>query len=213
MSDKKPIKKGKSTIDEPSDEEQRNQELDNKLTGLEAEMHFFPEYNAAKTMSKIHWGANASAAEKSLIDGLIKCREQVQEGDMSSIETMFMGQMFVLDIVFSQFVIKAVEPGPLEHFKEYTRLALKAQNQCQRTGKTLLEYKNPKRATFIKQQNLGINQQINDGQAPIEIPEKKPANQLLEVNHESRLDTGTAQEASKANTPVEALGEVDRAED
>ena len=93
----------------------------------------------------------------------------------------------------------------------FGKIALRAQNQCQRTLKTLLEYKNPKRTTFIKQQNNATNQQINEGELK-EISEKEinPANKLLEENHEARLDTGKTKEAVTVNSEVETVGELER---
>ena len=64
-------------------------------------------------------------------------------------------------------------------------MAFRAQARCNRTLRTLLEFKNPKRATFIKQQN---NMQINQAN---EEKEKtlNPTNKILEVNYESKVGT------------------------
>ena len=45
----------------------------------------------------------------------------------------------------------------------YMRLALKAQTQCRSTLETLAEVKYPKAATFVRQQNVAYQQQINNG--------------------------------------------------
>lgn len=47
-----------------------------------------------------------------------------------------------------------------EQLDLYARLALKAQNQQRQTLRTLAEIRNPRRATFIKQQNQAVNQQV-----------------------------------------------------
>ena len=47
-----------------------------------------------------------------------------------------------------------------EQLDIYARLALKAQNQQRQTLRTLAEIRNPRRATFIKQQNQAVNQQV-----------------------------------------------------
>ncbi len=62
-------------------------------------------------------------------------------------------------------------------------------SEYQWTLKILLEYKNPKRTTSVKQRNIAVSQQINEGDQPKEIPEKEinPANELLEENNEHRI--------------------------
>ena len=46
-------------------------------------------------------------------------------------------------------------------------------------------------------------------------PEKEinPANELLEENHEARLDYGKAKEAVRVNQDLETMGEIHRAEE
>ena len=213
MSDKNPAKKDKSTTDESDHKDLNYQKEFEKLIGLEATLQLIPVHNASKAMAKIHWGDDAAAAKKSLTDGLKKQHKLLQAGDLSGIEAMLLAQVFVLDSMFNRFVIKTMDGGPLEHFKEFNRIALKEQNQCRRNITTLTDLRSPKRsATFIKQQNVGINQQINDGQAPIDIPEKKenPANELLEENHDARLDTGKTQKTSRADTQMETVGKIKR---
>ena len=121
-------------------------------------------------------------------------------------ESMLVSQAYVLNALFNTQTASAIKSNYIPEAEMHANIALRAQNQCNRTLKTLLEYKNPKRATFIKQQN---NLQINEA----EKSEKniKPANELLEVNHDARLDTGTPQEASRGNQEVETVGEVHRA--
>ena len=65
------------------------------------------------------------------------------------------------------------------------------------------------RYTFIKQQN---NLQINEGEQKKEKT-IEPANELLEVNQDARLDTRATQETVAVDSEVETVGEVDGAED
>lgn len=57
-----------------------------------------------------------------------------------------------------------------------------------------MELKNPSRATFIKQQNNAITQQVNNevksNHKNFENPEKV-ANELLEIKYEQRMNTRT----------------------
>jgi hypothetical protein len=141
--------------------------------------------------------------------------ELVSKGDLSRAEEMLISQAHVLNLVFAKFTSKMTCAKYLSQCEAYSKIALRAQNQCQRTLRTLLEYKNPKRATFIKQQNNAINQQINKGELPNEISEKEinPANELLEAKDGTWLDTGEAPEAVSVDSEVETLGKLDRAED
>jgi len=141
---------------------------------------------------------------------LTKVNIALAKGDLVDAEQMLLSQAHVLQKVFSNFIIRAQNADHLDHLEAFGKIALRAQNQCQRTLRTLLEYKNPKRAMFIKQQNNTLNQMINQGN---EKNEKniEPANELLEVDHESRLDPGTQKKTGKGNPRLEAVAKVNRA--
>ena len=154
---------------------------------------------------------NDSKDYGAMADRLKEVNALIMDGDLSIAEALLIDQSLVLQSIFSNCTSRMVNSKYLSQIEAYGKIALRAQNQCQRTLKTLLEYKNPKRATFIKQQNNAVNQQINEGD-PKEISEKKvnPANKLLEENHEARLDTGKTQETVRVNSELETLGELDR---
>ena len=142
------------------------------------------------------------------IEDVVEAIKSVHGDSLKVAESMLVSQVYTLNALFNTQTASAIKSNYIPEAEMHASIALRAQNQCNRTLKTLLEYKNPKRATFIKQQN---NLQINEA----ENSEKniKPANELLEVNHDARLDTGTPQEASRGNQEVETVGEIDRAED
>ena len=102
----------------------------------------------------------------------------------------------------------------LNQTETYSRIALKAQNQCRQTLATLIEMKNPRRTMFVKQQYNAVNQQVNHGQPESQSENsknsEKPANKLLEVEACERLDIGTQREAVPANPQLETVGAVDR---
>ena len=54
--------------------------------------------------------------------------------------------------------------------------------------------------------------QINQAEEKKE-KEINPANKLLEINHDARLDTGAPQKAVRGHTMLETMGEVHRAKD
>lgn len=154
---------------------------------------------------------NDSADWCALSDRLEEINANIRDGDLSIAEALLIDQALVLQSVFSNFISRTANAEYLGQVEAYGKLALRAQNQCQRTLKTLLEYKNPKRTTFIKQQNNATNQQINEGKLK-EISEKeiKPANELLEVNHEARLDIPETKDTIPVDTELETVGELDR---
>jgi hypothetical protein len=83
---------------------------------------------------------------------------------------------------------------------------LRSQNQTRRTLDSLANLKRPK---VQLQQNNAVIQQVNN-----ELPEEKNiANKILEVDHESRLDTGTQEETIGRDSSLETVGEDDRPED
>lgn len=158
---------------------------------------------SATTLAKFYPDADVGEVGTKLAEQTIK----VWDGDLDTAEEMLVGQAHVLQAIFNTMAIRMQNAEYISQMESYGKLALRAQNQCNRTLKTLLEYKNPKRATFIKQQN---NLQIN--QAEKNSEKEVLANELLEENHDARLDTGKAREASKGYQTVEAVAKVNGAE-
>jgi hypothetical protein len=132
-------------------------------------------------------------------------------GDMSRVEAMLMGQAHSLQAISAFFAYKMANAEYMSTLEEYARLSFNAQNQCRQTLATLVELKNPKRATFIKQQNNAVNQQINQRENPKNT--EYPANKILEEIPSERLDPRTPQAAIGVNQEVEAMGENHRTKD
>lgn len=162
---------------------------------------------------KTNFGVNALGESikldlKSLVDEMESVSEQVRNGDLSSLEDMLVCQTYSLQHMFTNMALKISCTSNAEHIDLLSKLALKAQNQCRSTVATLSEMKNPKRATFIKQQNNAVNQQINQDKNSKNLD--KPANELLEKTHGERLDTRTTQETIGAHQGLETVGESNR---
>jgi len=149
---------------------------------------------------------------QTLADELNTQNKAIHQGDLSTLEAMLLDQSHVLQALFVRFTQKLSHAKYIEQVDTYSRIALKAQNQCRQTLATFGELKNPKRATFIRQQNNAVNQQINqDGKQDKNL--KNPddsSNELLEELSNERLDTRTPQEARRADQAMEALGKVHR---
>ena len=192
------------TVDEKTGKPEMSEK---ELSEFKSVLYTTPSESNSLALRALHTSADWSEMSKRLknING------QVIDGDLSCAEALLIDQAYVLQSIFSNYTARMTNSEYLGQIEAYSKIALRAQNQCQRTLKTLLEYKNPKRATFIKQQNNAINQQINDGELK-EISEKeiKTANELLEVNHEARLDTPETREAITVDSELETVGELDR---
>lgn len=142
---------------------------------------------------------------------LAKQIEDVKAGDLSCAETTLAAQANTLDLIFNSLAREAANSKLLNHFETYMRLALKAQSQCRTTYETLAEIKNPKPMSFIKQQNIGLNQQVNNDSA--HSTNEKPinsSNELLEVQNGKRLDTRTEGSTIGTNQELEAVEVIDR---
>jgi len=141
-----------------------------------------------------------------------KQNEALASGDISRIESMLLDQSHILQAMFVNYLQRSAVSNDVHHFEVYSRLALKAQNQTRQTIATLGDLKNPKRTTFVKQQNNAVNQQINNGQVEAKNSEKTviESNELSESGHERTLDSRTTQAASRKNPLLEAVGEIHR---
>ena len=148
---------------------------------------------------------------QTLADGLNTQNKAMHQGDMTTLEAMLLDQSHVLQTLFIFYTQKLSHAKHLEQVDTYSRIALKAQNQCRQTLATLGELKNPKRATFIRQQNNAVNQQINQ-EKNSKKPEKE-SNEVLEVIPSERLDTRETQAAIGANSEMGTVGAIDRPED
>ena len=149
--------------------------------------------------------------EKTLQEELVKQNEALFSGDMKRIEAMLLDQAHTLQVIFTHSTQRMANAEILDHLEAFGRLALKAQNQCRQTLATLGELKNPKRATFIKQQNNAVNQQIKQAENSKKTDEE--SNELLEVIPSERLDTRAPQAAIGTDQEMETVGTINRTED
>jgi len=136
----------------------------------------------------------------------------VRGGDLSRSKAMLAAQANTLDLLFNSLMRKAVNSEYLNQLETHMRLALKAQAQAAHTIKVLGELENPRSVAFVKQANIAAgHQQVNNGTpAPAHGKPGESANELLEVSNGNYLDTGTAGQASRGNTALEAVGAVYR---
>ncbi|MCA3269987.1 MAG: hypothetical protein INF44_06540 [Thalassospira sp.] len=163
-------------------------------------------------MTAAHFARRNGYSELGLTEAIKNVNEQtdkVRSGDLSAAETMLFAQAMALDAMYSELARRAcLHMGEHLPFMEaYLRLAFKAQSQCRTTLEALAEIKNPRQpATFVKQQNLAHNQQVNNtihaGAGNLE----KTTNELLEASLDTRMDSGTQSQTSGSNPTLETVG-------
>lgn len=153
---------------------------------------------------------------QSLVNELGKQCLSVRDGNLARAESLLTTQAHTLDAIFNELARRAaLNMGEyLNATERYLRLALKAQSQCRATLETLATIKNPP-VIYAKQANIANGpQQVNNGTPTSPAREKTSIepNELLEHQHGQRLDTRTTGAAIGADTELETVGAIDRAE-
>ena len=204
---------------------QVTQEKDKTRERLLAEVGFSPcgaNANTARTY------ALDFAGELHITDAIAVMQAKaarVQRGDLSEVEATLAAQAVALDSIFNGLAKRAAQNmgSYMGATETYLRLALKAQAQCRATLETLAEVKYPKAPTFVRQQNVAYQQQVNNGKAADDSAPstrthahgktENQSNELLETKDGERLDTGAAGTAGGDDTTLEAVGAVNGAAD
>jgi len=171
-------------------------------------------YTAAETINRLHYHGNVLDMD-TILEELVGSGKRVLDGNTKEIELMLMMQAKALDYVFYHTLERLHDFDMINQMEAFANIAFRAQNQCRKTLLALTELKNPRRAIFIKQQNNGINQQVNNTAEKKSEKIKnseKIANELLSEADHAALDFRGAAEAIRTNQGMEAMG-VGRSED
>lgn len=128
------------------------------------------------------------------------CNNKIINNDFSDIETILVDNIYTLQTLSNNMILKASSADYAKLKATYIDLALKAQNNMRRTIEALHNIKRPSNTTFIK--NQAHNQQVNFNQNSIE---NKSANELLnntknEVINYEKMDTRSTPETSPINS-------------
>jgi hypothetical protein len=172
-----------------------------------------PETRAARTIQRLE----GDLIEINVLADELRAQvKAVSGGNLGRAESMLVAQAHVLDMLFSQMVMRAhgnMGAGHLQASEIYMRLALRAQSQAVRTIEALGELKNPRPVAFVKQANIAQNQQVvnNEGTPSRAWETESAQSKLLEAQNGERLDTGAQSKAIGANPAMATLVEVDRA--
>lgn len=166
--------------------------------------------------------SNGAMGELGLTESVQALRQniaKVNQGDLSGLEGMLMGQATALGTIFQECSRRAaINMGEYpEAVERYLRLGLKAQSQCRTTLQALAEMKIPRQVSYVRQANIANgHQQVNNG-CPDAAAHTQPAqetqiepNELLEMSNVTRLDTRAPSSAIRSDTAVEAVGAVNR---
>jgi len=174
-----------------------------------------PTYTAAKLLTRI----NKQPGDPDIVGLCLELRAQfdiINKGDLSRAESILTSQAHSLDALFNKLAGLALSHNSMAMSDPLLRLALKAQAQCARTLEVLANIKNPP-VVYARQANVTTGpQQINNAYADSPLQSggaENPQTKLLEATHGETLDIFATAAASGIDTPLETVGEVNRAED
>lgn len=156
-----------------------------------------------------------------LVKGLRHAMKRSNEGDLTSMENMLVGQAYALQTMFVSLARRAKAQPLQRNFESVIALALKCQAQSRATIDSLVNLKYPRTMVIAKQANVnqGGQQQVNNGTVPEvtssrEVPAQTEQNELLEQSHANiitpRLDPRAAQAPERSHQKVETLGAINR---
>jgi hypothetical protein len=203
-----------------SDVTQKNRERGVAIVGLSS---IYANANTAMAFTRGTFDADEKMNTLAFSDVLEEKVNKVKSGDLSDMEATLVSQTVALDAIFNELAKRAANSvSHLPTCEMFLRLAMKAQSQCRATIETLAEVKQPKSATFVKQQNVAYQQQVNNGESPATSKranlsshgknKSNRKNELLEDKNGEWLD-GRATTATIENDPqLEAMGTINRSE-
>lgn len=134
---------------------------------------------------------------------------EVKNGNLADVEAMLYSQAYALNAMFATLMTRANRQEYMPPTQALMSLAFKAQNQSRATLQALVDLKQPRQPTFVKQANIAQgHQQVNN------LAEKNiiPQNELLKDSY-AELDTGTTTTPTGIDTTLETVGKVHRRKD
>ncbi len=188
-----------------------------KSNSLPVNIALIPEAAALTAVREIQYRASPIDI-LDLYRQIQKEEQEIENGDLRQIEKYLYSQAIALNAVFDHMLGQLAHAEFSQQVQLSAALALKAQAQCRVTLATLAEIKYPARTTFIqqsiRQQNNAINQQVNNASKNgITQHTENLANELLEAPHGKRLDSITTSPTIQINTKLEAMAQINGAND
>lgn len=214
-----------AVVDEAAEKEKKR-----NASKTTAKLMTRPSFMAAHTAMSFVPNSMRAYGEPGVFEMWEEHREEIKkvagEGDMTGPESMLMGQAMSLNSIYNWCAEMAGVNATknLQHAEALMRMALKAQAQCTQALRVLGELKNPRQATFIKQQNNAAgHQQVNNGAAAaVPLAHGREAKETMttevltderEAQHAATLDTGATSGAGRENQTLDAVEVVNRAGD
>lgn len=144
----------------------------------------------------------------SLVDALTEQTSRTIDGNMERAAAMLTAQAHTLDAIYNSLARRAINAEYMDHLESYLKLALRAQSQCRATWEAISSIENPLLVGYVKQANIAHGpQQINNGTQKNPTSPTKLSGEIDELHQ----DTGTPGIEKKDNSPLEAMGKIDRA--
>ncbi len=149
-----------------------------------------------------------------MVDELGRHLTAIADGDMSGVEAMLYTQATALQSIFMNLAVRAQAQTHAPLMQTYLTLALKAQSHSRLALEALAEVKNPRQATFVRQQNIAQQQQVNNGVAFARAHEENRdnSNKLIKEIEHAALDTGRTAKTSGAHPKVKTMEALNRAD-
>ena len=196
------------SINEFSGDNPESSEQSTDRKALEASVSIRPNFLAAVTISRFNH-VLGSFDLMTLVNELNTQFLSVHEGDLGRAEETLAAQTVVLDTLFNTLAVKAQRAPGLDMQAILLKLALQAQRQCCQTIEALSAIKKPAAVTVVRQTNIGQAVQVNNS-ATEETTKPILENELLEVKHGERVDSGTKITSVAANQDMAAMEKLDR---
>ncbi|BCA93915.1 hypothetical protein TUM19329_02760 [Legionella antarctica] len=171
--------------------------------------------SAAMAIDHLH-GRGRLLDAPTVMDQLATSANKVNDGNLKEVEQMLMTQAKTLDYIFYDALKQLADVNMINQIEVFSNIAFRAQSQCRKTLATLAELKHPRRATFVKQQNNAINQQVNNGiesESGNFKKNKKFANELISEVTNEKVDIGGAISAGTIDSSSETVDVLNRPKD
>ena len=181
-----------------------------KRSQLLAEVAMSSAVNASFTIVKFSPHGDETSLQVSVDTLRKRVRKTLADDKLADGQKVLAAQAHTLDTIFNAMAQKAAANAGeyVGACEKYLKLALRAQSQCRATLETIADIKHPRTATFVNQTNVANGpQQVNNSRTGEN--ENQP-NELLEDKSDERVDFGAEAAPGGDNTPVEALGEIER---
>ena len=211
-----------AVVDEAAEKEKKR-----KASKVTAQLMTRPSFMAAHTATSFVPQSMRNYGEHGIVEMWEEHRDRMEavvNGDMTHPESLLIGQAMSLNSIYNWCAeLAAANVGKnIQHGEALMRMALKAQAQSTQALRVLGELKNPRQATFIKQQNNANQQQVNNGAAAVPLAHAHEAKATMttevltderEAQRAATLDTGATTGAGRENQTLEAVGVGNRAGD